>query len=219
MKELDFLPEWYRQKNRRKTHYHEQYTALVSLLVIMLTWSFFSINNVVRVEAQCQALQNAQLAQVQSTKEIDSIQNELDQLKSKTDILKSVDSKIIVSDVFAELSFLIDGPIILNNVEIKKEKCVVEPGDQTHGPMVKVASGSFTNKSSSAKEERYRFRIMITGVAADAAEVARLLCELEKSSYFCNVVPDFSRNRIIQGHQVSEFEIYCYIANYSLGKK
>jgi hypothetical protein len=219
MKELDFLPEWYRQKTRRKTHYREQYTAVVSLLVIMLTWSFFSMSDLGKVEAQCQALQDSQMNQIQSSKEFDSIETTLGQLKNKADILKSVDSKIIVSNVFAELSFLIDGPVILDKVEIKKEKCVVESDDTARGPTVKTAAGSSNKKSNSAAEDTYRFRVMITGVATDATEVAQLLRKLEKSPYFRHVVPGFSRNRIIQSHQVSEFEIYCYISNYSLEKK
>lgn len=219
MKELDFLPEWYKQKTRRKTHYREQYTAMVSLLVIMLTWSFFSMSNLGKVEAQCQALLDSQMNQLQSTKEFDSIEKELDGLSSKAGILKSVDSKIFISNVFAELSFLIDGPVILNKVEIKKEKCVVESGDMTRGSIVRVAAGSSNKKSNSVSEDIYRFRVVITGVATDATEVAQLLRKLEKSAYFCQVVPGFSRNRIVQDHQVSEFEIYCYIANYSLERK
>ena len=172
-----------------------------------------------KVEAQCQALQDSQMNQIQSIKEFDSIERELDQLRSKADIMKSVDSKILVSSVFAELSFLIDGPVILNKIEIKKEKCVVEPGDTIRGSIVKVAAGNSNKKSDSAAEDIYRFRVMITGVATDATEVAQLLRKLEKSPYFCQVVPGFSRNRVVQGHQVSEFEIYCYIANYSLEKK
>ena len=177
------------------------------------------MSNLGKVEAQCQALRDSQMNQIQSTKEFDSIEKELDQLKSKTDILKSVDSKILISNIFAELSFLIDGPVILNKVEIKKEKCVVESGDTTRGSIIKTAAGSSNKKSNSVSEDIHRFRVMLTGVATDATEVAQLLRKLEKSPYFCHVVPGFSRNRVVQGHQVSEFEIYCYIANYSLKRK
>ena len=216
MKELDFLPEWYRRKNKQKTHYREQYTAIVSLLVVILTWSFFSVSNVMRVEAQCKALQNAQVAQIQNTKEVDSIEMELNQLREKAGILKSVDSTITISNVLAELSFLIDGPVVLNKVEITKEKCIVESGDPTRSPTVRVAIGGSAKKNKEAKKEIYRFKVMLTGVATDATEVAQLVRKLEKSPYFCQVVPGFSRNRIVQSHQVSEFEIYCYIANYSI---
>lgn len=219
MKELDFLPEWYQRKSKQKTHYREQYTAIVSLLVVMLTWSFFSVSNVMRVEAQCEALQNSQVAQIRNTKEVDSIEAELNQLREKAVILKSVDSKITISNVLAELSFLIDGPVVLNKVEINKEKCIVESSDPTRSPTVRVAVGGSAKKNKQTKEQIYRFKVMLTGVATDATEVAQLVRKLEKSPYFCQVVPGFSRNRIVQSHQVSEFEIYCYIANYSVEMK
>ena len=219
MKELDFLPEWYRHKSIQKTHYREQYTAIISLVVIMLTWSFFSFSNVMRVEAQCEALENAQMSQAQSSGEFDSIEKELGKLRAKAEVLKSVDSKISVSNVFAELSFLVDGPVVLDKVEIKKEKCVVDQGDTKSGATVRVVPDGSANKNGSAKEEIFRFRLTITGVASDSTEVANLLRKLEQSPYFCQVVPGFSRNRIVQDLQVSEFEIYCYAANYSLDEK
>jgi len=63
---------------------------------------------------------------------------------------------------------------------------------------------------------------VISGVAADASNVAELLCRLEDSPYFQLVYPSFSRNRNIktgtnlagENYQASEFEISCYLANY-----
>ncbi len=81
--------------------------------------------------------------------------------------------------------------------------------------------------------------MVIRGVAADASNVAALICRLEDSPYFCQVVPSFSRTAVINAAgspsfrsrtkspntkgsvqetggkiQVSEFEISCYLANY-----
>jgi hypothetical protein len=88
-----------------------------------------------------------------------------------------------------------------------------------------------------------RFKVVMSGVAADGRDVAALTCKLEDSPYFCQVVPSFSRNAkisiksdsslhaetdVVEGTvetknrvrkaegniQVSEFEINCYLANY-----
>jgi len=64
---------------------------------------------------------------------------------------------------------------------------------------------------------------VISGVASDASYVADLVCKLEDSPYFCQVIPSFSRNREIkvetgvaeENLRISEFEIRCYLANYS----
>jgi len=52
-----------------------------------------------------------------------------------------------------------------------------------------------------------------------------LICKLDDSPYFCQVVPSFSRNKKMkvgtglagENFQVSEFEISCYLANYREG--
>jgi hypothetical protein len=86
-----------------------------------------------------------------------------------------------------------------------------------------------------------RFKVVIGGVAADASDVAALICSLEDSPYFYQVVPSFSRTAVItqtgnssfhskinnenskgivqqnKGNnqiQISEFEISSYLANY-----
>jgi hypothetical protein len=88
-----------------------------------------------------------------------------------------------------------------------------------------------------------RFKVLISGVAADASDVAALICKLENSPYFCQVVLSFSRNTDIDVRKsdtlrlqkdytqelsstrrdehktegsvrVSNFEINCYLANY-----
>jgi len=51
-----------------------------------------------------------------------------------------------------------------------------------------------------------------------------LICKLEDSPYFCQVIPSFSKNKKIKAEgsasgkelQVSEFKISCYLANYLL---
>ena len=69
-----------------------------------------------------------------------------------------------------------------------------------------------------------RFKVVFRGIAAQAGDVAGLICKLEDSPYFFHVIPSFSRNRQLGakgsdsagGYQVSEFEIGCYLANYQL---
>jgi hypothetical protein len=88
-----------------------------------------------------------------------------------------------------------------------------------------------------------RFRVAIAGVAADAGDVGALMCKLEDSPYFWQVVLAYSRDTSIKSQtsgpvamasemkektadtkdnvrqadaavRASEFEIHCYLANY-----
>jgi hypothetical protein len=75
-----------------------------------------------------------------------------------------------------------------------------------------------TDAASAIPAEDTRFKVAITGVAAGVEDVANLISQLENSSYFCHVVPGFSRAGKVKDFKVTEFEISCYLANYEQHK-
>ena len=87
--------------------------------------------------------------------------------------------------------------------------------------VIRVAGLDFAGKKANPLGN-VRFRVVMSGVASDSSDVAALICRLEDSPYFCQVIPSFSRNRKIKADkdagagdlQVSEFEISCDLANY-----
>jgi len=52
MKEIDFLPEWYKSGRRRQVSYRTQYIALVSVFVVMVVWNFIATHSISKVRAQ-----------------------------------------------------------------------------------------------------------------------------------------------------------------------
>ena len=140
------------------------------------------------------------------------------------------------------MSFLIDEKIVLGKVEFIAEKIKRKQQDKLSlisSNVVRAAQKEMRPKQVPLGD--VRFRVVIGGVAADASDVAALICMLEDSPYFCQVVPSFSRTTMItaagnssfhskiknektEGNvqkneentqiQVSEFEISTYLANY-----
>nr|MBC8379068.1 hypothetical protein [Planctomycetota bacterium] len=51
MKEIDFIPEWYKASQNRMKRYHRQYILLASLLTIMMAWSFIIGGYIEKVRA------------------------------------------------------------------------------------------------------------------------------------------------------------------------
>ena len=210
MKEIDFLPEWYKQGRLQQRKHREFYVALGLIVFIMAAWSIFANGRVAMVKARNTTLRNAKLIQVRSETEYNQAENEYQQLKAKCQMLDSVKSHIVVSNVIAELTHLLDGSIILKKLEIKAEP-FPEQGGRTAIKVISTASGQ-----SAPSEKKVRFRITLTGLAADTAQVAEMINKLEQSDYFFQIVPGFSRNTTIGQYQASEFEITCYLANYRL---
>src|SRR3990167_4202127 len=124
-------------------------------------------------------------------------------------MLDSVKSHIVVSNIIAEMSHLLSDRIVLKKVEIKSEQ-FPERNDRENGIQIYSAD---SDKSKSF-DNKIKFKIVMGGLAADAAEIAEMINMLEMSDYFFQVIPGFSRNTIVGQRQACEFELTCYWSNY-----
>jgi len=238
MKEIDFLPEWYKSGLRRKVSYRTQCIALGGIFVVMVVWNFIDVHSISKARAQFAQKSTKQAEAEDLSAKLAGLKSELRELKEKVESVEEIDSKIDVADVLAEMSFLINERIVLNKVVFDAEKIEdkrrAEPSPRA-GTVIRAVRTKL-NEEWKLPLGDVRFRVVIDGVAADASDVASLICKLEDSPYFCQVVPSFSRTaeinvtgnpslrsgtknvnsgREARGKiQVSEFEISCYLANY-----
>lgn len=222
MKEIDFLPSWYKSDRRQQISYRTQYITLGGVFVAMLLSNFVATVSISRATKKLvEDEQNAQTAAAIS-KEFNDVKSTVTGLEKKLNILETIDSKIDVASVLGELSFLIDKKIVLRKVELLAEKLADWPPEQPNrGSVIKAANSNFAGKKTPPLGD-VRFKVVLNGVAADASEVAELTCRLEESEYFRHVYPSFSRSVIIEAAsntvgerlQATEFEISCYLANY-----
>jgi len=238
MKEIDFLPEWYKSGQRRQVSYRTQYLALGGVLMVMVVWNFIATYSISKVRAQFAQMATRQTQAEGLSVKLAELKGELRGLQEKVESIEEIDSKIDVAGVLAEMSFLIDERIVLSKVAFIAEKFEDRRQAQLSpraGTVVRAVRTKLSEKRELPLGD-VRFRVVINGVAADASNVATLICRLEDSPYFCQVVPSFSRTAEINVRsnpslssktknvnsgreaggkiQVSEFEISCYLANY-----
>lgn len=244
MKEIDFLPEWYKSGKRRQVSYRTQYIAISGVFIVMMVWSFIAKRSISNARAQINQMATKEAhAQTVSDKYV-QLKDEIKTLRKNAESIEKIDSKIDVASVLAEISFLLDERIVLQKLELMAEKFVDEQEDKKTpnvGTVVRVVQ----NKSSNKNElplGNVRFKVVMVGVAADTNDVAALMCKLEDSPYFCqaklsysrgdgevgienaagaNVVKRIEENKNLVREagvkdkiQVNEFEINCYLANY-----
>lgn len=221
MREIDLLPKWYKSGRQRQTVYRVQYAVLGVIFLIMMVWNFVSACAISKAEAQLDRDKVGQ-SQLQAVSDkFTEIENKVSECKHKASLINDIDSRIDVSDVLAELSFLIDKNIVLSNVHFKAENF---PDSFNVAKSVRAVSGiNSTHRTGWTKfSGKVRFKVIIKGLASDSSDVAELICRLEKSAYFCQVYPMFSQNSRMEAaagssrNKVSEFEISCYLANYIL---
>jgi len=228
MKEIDFLPKWYKSSGWRQIGYRTQYAVLGGIFVMMMGWNFIAANSISKATAELAQMAPEQVEAEYTSQEFAGIKSQVTQLQKKAGILEKIapKSSIKVADVLAEISFLIDEKIALSKLVLSSEPLV----SSTKNSRLRIA-----NPTQKLLGD-VRFKMVIGGVASDASDVARLICNLEDSPYFCQVVPSFSRNTELkaatklargttpnakkdvrepaENRQVTEFEIGCYLANY-----
>ncbi len=227
MKEIDFLPTWYKSGRRRQISYRTQYASLVGIFVVMMVWNFIATHSLSKTATELAQAELKSASAESAAQEYAKIKSEVVYLQEKARTIEEIDSKIGVANVLAEISFLVDKKIVLSKVEFVAEKF---SGRQRGKPnsisAVRAVGGNFSGKEASPLGD-VRFKVVISGVASDASDVAALICRLEDSPYFCQVIPSFSRNKEMktdakaagEKFQVSEFEISCELANYQQEEK
>lgn len=231
MKEIDFLPEWYKSGRRRQVSYRTQYIALGGMFAVMIVWNFVAMYSISRAKAQSSQMAIKQVEAESRTAKLSDLKEEVKELQEKAEYIEEIDSKIDVASVLAELSFLINEKIVLSKVEFVSEKFKDRQRSNSSsrsGAVVRAVKRRLSDDRNLPLGD-VRFKITLSGVAADAGDVAALICSLEESPYFFQVVPSFSKTIEIKAEdnyssgswgrgeenvQVSEFEISCYLANY-----
>jgi len=221
MKEIDFLPEWYKSGRQRQIGYRAQVIGMGGVLLILIVWNFVTTNSISKARAEIQRRRVVQAEAEAVSMEFERLKSEVAGLKKKVKFMEEMDSKIDVASVLAEMSYLIDDNIVISKVEFDAEKFADGKRRKNSGPTNTAARA--VGRDVAAKGESsfddVRFRVVINGVATKAGDIAELTCKLEEPPYFCQVYPSFSRNRKMtvgtgKDFQVSEFEISCYLANY-----
>ena len=244
MREIDFLPEWYKSGRRRQLGYRTQYLALGGIFVVMIVWNIFAAHSISIARARSVQMIAEQARAEQISAQLTAVRDHLREFQKKAESIERIDSKINVAGVLAEISFLVGNEIVLSKVEFIAEKFADKQDSKTPDTVAVVRA--IPTKYSLDKElpiGDVKFKVVIGGVAVDASYVAALICKFEDSPYFCQVVPSFSRNvdfERLSGYsavprtdaaarlpdnerddrkkenkkQISEFEISCYLANY-----
>jgi hypothetical protein len=230
MKEFDFLPKWYKSGRQRQVSYRTQVIGLAGILGVMMVWNFAATHSISKATAALAEADSKVSAAESISREFSRIKSDVTQLQKKGKSIEEINSKIDVASVLAEISFLVDKKIVLSKVEFKAEKFADGRGRKIDGgSVVRAVGGNFAAKEALLLGD-VRFKVLISGIAANAGDVAEFICRLEDSPYFRLVYPSFSRNKNIkpvrdstgrisnrtrENYQVSEFEISCYLANYT----
>ena len=92
MKEIDFLPKWYKTGKRRRVNYRRQYIVIAGVFVTLIAWSFSASLSISVVQAQVNMMQKSLDNNQQIAHRYSILQGSLEKLKKKKDVLKRLDT-------------------------------------------------------------------------------------------------------------------------------
>ena len=230
MKDIDFLPEWYKSGIRREVSYRTQYIALGGVFLVMTVWSLTTTHSISKARAKFADMSVTHTQAERASAELVAVEDKLRSLQKKFKSTEEIDSRIDVASVLAEISYLTEETIVFNKVEFVAEKFPDKQQGKTSAGAVVRADRVQTGEKQQLPLGQVQFKVVIGGVAANANNVAVLICKLEDSPYFCQVVLSFLRSAEVEAEStppingstpdagasipVSEFGIHCYLANY-----
>ena len=212
MKEIDFIPQWYKDGRKHRVGYHTQCIVTICIFAAILLWSLGTSYSVSKANAQIGRIQDSLAANADLAAEYNQLGTTMAKLRKKAETLEKLDHKTNIENVIAELSFLITDNIILSKLDIYLE--TFQHGSAAENKSRVKLAHRRTGAATAMPEGNTRFHVVITGIAAGAQDVAALISKLENSPYFCHIIPGFSRSKKIKEFMATEFEISCYLANY-----
>jgi len=117
VKEIDFLPEWYRESKRRRSRLRKQCAALVLIFTCMMTYNLAVTHHTALAAATLAHFEGERISAESVLHEFNMISKELGEVRAKADLVGQIDARIDVSAVLAELSHVIDATVVLTRVE------------------------------------------------------------------------------------------------------
>ncbi len=237
MKDIDFLPEWYKESRRRRQHVRRQYVILAVAFVAMIGYNTTATHRISRASAELARLESQRVQAEIASQEFNTVTGNLNQVREKAALIERIDSKINLAAVLAEMSHILGETVVLSRVEFVAEPFTDDEKDaRTSDTGVRIVDPR-KDASRGTLVGSVRFRIVLTGVAVSPADVAALVRRLDDSSYFHRVHASFWRSGKVQASSrpargttktqdgavpagqpetidVTEFEVTCYLANY-----
>lgn len=218
MKEIDFIPEWYKADQVRKRRYVRQYTIIAIIFAVMIVWSFIVGRHVNRVSGEVEGVKTAFEKCRDKVHQAQVIQNEIAEMKQKVDMLDAITSRTNTTAILGELAYLVGENIILNRLSLTNEPVEELETEPPVSAAVVQVRGPKERQDVLAQQKPLRVKVILSGIAARPADAAALIAALEQADYFQQVVLIYSRPQEFMDNDVTEFEISCYVADYRIQK-
>lgn len=196
MREVEFLPTWYAQLQKRRRSLVLQVWVSVAIAVGLGLWVFLAGRNRCIAEDALGAIKGQWEQANEQVQQLDRMEALSKQWRQQAEVLGRLGEHVKVSQMLAKLGELMPPTVSLLSLELMVE--------ETSSPA--VATGKPGGKDALPARDR-RLRVKLVGVAPTNMEMATFVIELNKVPFFDGVAPTYARDRRESGHVLREFEL------------
>jgi hypothetical protein len=216
MKEIDFIPKWYKADRERKRRYVRHYSLMAVLFTLMVGWGVVINGHVARVSAEVEEIQTAfEKGRIRGEQAV-HLTNQIAEMRQKTTLLDKIAPRTKMTAILGEVSYLIGENVILSKLSLQNELIQNPNGAEiaASAAVVRVGGSQKNNQDEVAPSSPSHCKVVLTGIAARPADAASLISRLEQTDYFNRVFLVYSKPKKVKDKDVTEFEIRCFVADY-----
>jgi Tfp pilus assembly protein PilN len=198
MRELEFLPAWYPQLQRRRRMVFIQAWLMVALACSLALWVYLADRNERGAEETLMYL-HGQLAQAESQLvQMDRLEVLRKQWVKQDETLNHLGLHVKAAHLIGKVATVLPGNVSLLGLAMEVEETPVH--------MTNVERAGSAATPGVPRMDR-RLKVRLQGVAPTDVELALLLTELNKVPFFDQVTPTYAQDRRDSGHIQREFEL------------
>jgi len=214
MRDVDFLPEWYKDSTRRKSSVQRQYLALGIVFLIMIFSNSIATRKISSANADLARIDRERGQAERFMVEFGRLNSHVAEMRAVMASAKSLKLELDVANFLAELSAVVSGEIVLQSVGLLNS-------DPSGKGAADEAAPVTVDDRAGGQPPVGRFFVRLVGFAHHAGQVAALIDELDKSSLFNEVNLVYSKASVLTfpgtpawesdeaGQKLLEFEIAC----------
>ena len=192
MKEIDFLPQWYKQSKRHQSRVQRQYAVLGVIFLMMVIWNSMALRSINEADAQLVLVQPQRAQAERIGEQFRWTQRRWDRQSQWLKQVEQLDTQLDVAAVLMELSHLI-GP----QIEVEDMTVVAQTVQE-------VA----TRASLSCEPVVYRCSLQGTSETPEA--VGQVINAMESSDRFQRVRFRYSPDP--ETKTLTHYELWCDLA-------
>lgn len=202
MRDVDFVPFWYRDLLRRKRSTTGYLLVLGFLVILVGGGAFRRLSEIRAAERELTATEAALGSTRGDLQKLDALRQLRDQWRRQEQVLTSTGVNMEASRLLAALTKVVPIDTVLTGINF----AVAEP-DHDPAPTTAPSASNQIDQSSARQPGKRRLNVSLRGIAPGEVAVANVLAGISKQPLFRHVNLTYAKDRQEQDTTVREFEV------------